>query len=85
MCISTWDIQLLVMCDKLSTGEYFGKSQQNDRKRGHMIMTVQSRHDERDGVSNHRRLSRLLSRLFRRRSKKNQSSVLLAFVRGTQQ
>ena len=33
-------------------------------------LSTQLRHDERDGVSNHRRLCRLLSRLFRRRSKK---------------
>ena len=31
---------------------------------------LQWRHDERDGVSNHRRLDYLLNRLFRRRSKK---------------
>ena len=33
-------------------------------------VTLQWRHDERDGISNHRRLHCLLSRLFRRRSKK---------------
>ena len=38
--------------------------------------------NERDGVSNHRRLDCLYSPLFRRRSKKNQSSASLAFVRG---
>ena len=32
--------------------------------------TLQSHHNKRDCVSNHRRLDRLLSRLFRRRSKK---------------
>ena len=31
--------------------------------------TLQWRHNERDGVSNHQRLDRLLKRLFRRRSK----------------
>ena len=35
-----------------------------------------------DGVSSHRRLICLLTRLFRRRSKKQQSSASLAFVRG---
>ena len=40
------------------------------------------RHDKRDGVSNHRRLDYLLNRLFRRRSRKRQSSVSLVFVRG---
>ena len=40
------------------------------------------RHNERHGISNHRRLSCVLNRLFRRESKKNQSSVSLAFVRG---
>ena len=39
-------------------------------------------HNERDGVSNHWRLYCLLNRLFRRRSKKYQSSASLAFVRG---
>ena len=43
---------------------------------------LQWRHNGRDGVSNHRRLDGLLSRLFRRRSKKHQSSASLAFVRG---
>ena len=35
-----------------------------------LLTTLQWRHDERDGVSNHRRLDGFLSRLFRRRSKK---------------
>ena len=43
--------------------------------------TLQWRHNDRDGVSNHRRLDYLLSRLFRRRSKKHQSSASLAFMR----
>ena len=42
-------------------------------------------HNERDGVSNHRRPDCLLNRLFRRRSKEHQSSALLAFVRGIRQ
>ena len=41
-----------------------------DIKQGHMIMTQQRRHNERDGVPNHLRLDCLLIRLFRRRSKK---------------
>ena len=43
--------------------------------------TLQWRHNERNGVSNHRRLGGLLKRLFRRISKKHQSSASLAFVR----
>ena len=42
-------------------------------------LTIKWRHNECDGVSNHRRL---LIRLYRRKSKKNQSSASLAFVRG---
>ena len=34
------------------------------------IVTLQWRHNERDGVENHRRLGCLLNRLFRRKSKK---------------
>ena len=45
-------------------------------------MALEWRHNESDGVSNHRCLDCLLSRLFKRRSKKKQSSALLAFVRG---
>ena len=44
--------------------------------------SLQWRHNGRDGVSNHQRLDCFLSRLFRRRSKKHQSSASLAFVRG---
>ena len=43
--------------------------------------SLQWRHNGRYGIPNHRRLDCLLS-LFRRRSKKYQSSVSLAFVRG---
>ena len=43
---------------------------------------LQWRHNEYDGVSNHQRIDCLLNRLFRRRSKKHQSSASLAFVRG---
>ena len=43
---------------------------------------LQWRHNGRDRVSNHQPHDCLLDRLFRRRSKKNQSSASLAFVRG---
>ena len=39
-----------------------------------ILSSLQWRHNEHDDVSNHRRLDGLLSRLFRRRPKKNQSS-----------
>ena len=42
----------------------------------------QWRHNKRDCVSNHRRVDCLLSSLFRRRSRKQQYSVSLAFIRG---
>ena len=44
--------------------------------------TLQWRHNERDGVWNHQPHDYLLNRLSRRRSKTNQSSASLAFVRG---
>ena len=44
-------------------------------------MSSQWRHDEHYGVLNHRRLDCLLNGLFRRRSKRHQSSASLAFVR----
>ena len=44
--------------------------------------TWQWRHNERDGVSNHQLHDCLLNRLFRRRSKKLQSSASMDFVRG---
>ena len=44
--------------------------------------TLQWRHNDCNGVSNHRHLDCLLRRLFKRRSKKISSSVSLAFVRG---
>ena len=45
-------------------------------------MTLQWHHNGRDGVSNHRCLDCLLSHLFRLRSKKHQSSALLALLWG---
>ena len=44
--------------------------------------TLERRHNERYGVFNNRCLDGLLNRLFRRISKKHQSSASLAFVRG---
>ena len=44
--------------------------------------SLQWRHNGHDSVSNHQPHDCLLNRLFRRRSKKNQSSASLAFVRG---
>ena len=44
--------------------------------------SLQLRHNELDSVSNHRRLVCLLNRLFRRWSKKRQSSASMAFVKG---
>ena len=45
-------------------------------------LTLQWRHNEPYSVSNHQPHDCLLNRLFRRRSKKHQSSASLAFVRG---
>ena len=45
-------------------------------------ISLQWRHNERDVVSNHKPHDCLLSRLFRRRSKKTSNSASLAFVRG---
>ena len=44
--------------------------------------TLRWRHNERGGVSNHRRLDCLITRLFRHRAKKSSISASLAFVRG---
>ena len=44
--------------------------------------TLQWRHYENDGVSNHQHHDCLVNRLFRRWSKKHESSASLAFVRG---
>ena len=45
---------------------------------------LQWRHYERNSVSNHRRLDCLLNRLFKRRSKKHQSSASLVFMMAIQ-
>ena len=51
------------------------------RKRAKLTSTtLQWHHNERHGVSNHQPHDCLLRRLFRRRSKKHQSSASLAFV-----
>ena len=52
------------------------------RKPWYLLITLQGRHNERDGLSNHRCLDCLLNRLFRRRLKKHQSSTSLAPLRG---
>ena len=44
--------------------------------------SLQWRHNERDGVSNHRRLDCLLNRLFRRRSKKTSELRVIGFYEG---
>ena len=46
------------------------------------LSALQWRHNERDGVSNHRRLDCLLKCLFRRRSKKTLEFRVTVFVRG---
>ena len=47
-----------------------------------VIIPLEWRHNECDGVSNHRHLDYLLNRLFRHTSKNHQRSVSLPFVRG---
>ena len=44
--------------------------------------SLQWRHNERDGASNHRRLDCLLNRLFRRRSKKTAKLCVIGFREG---
>ena len=46
------------------------------------LSSLQWRHNEREGISNHPCPDCLLIRLFRRRSRKHQRSASLAFVRG---
>ena len=48
------------------------------------FLKSQCRHNEHDGVSNHRRLDCLINRLFRHINEKRQSCASLAFVRGIQ-
>ena len=47
-----------------------------------IMASLQWRHNEREGISDHRRLDCLHNRLFRRRLKKHQSSTSVASVRG---
>ena len=49
---------------------------------GHTQKTFRWRHNDHDGGSNHQSHGCLLNRLFRRKSKKTQSSASLAFVWG---
>ena len=76
--------------DKQNEGKYFSESQLHQITHAMDVSvyvshsSLRRRHNENDGVSNHRWLDCLLSRLFRRNSKKNQSSEWLAFVRGIQ-
>ena len=48
------------------------------------VKKIQGRHNERDGVSNHRRLHCLLNRLFGEDQRKHQISASLAFFAGIQ-
>ena len=50
--------------------------------RGYLGLPLQWRHNENDGVSNHRRLDCLLSRLFRRRSKNTSKSRVTGLCEG---
>ena len=54
----------------------------DDKFSGQWI-SIQWRHNKRDGVSNHRRFDCLLNCLSRRRSKKHQNSAPVAFVRAS--
>ena len=48
----------------------------------HLYISLQWRHNESDGVSNHRRIDCLLQHLFRRRSKKTPKHRVTGFVTG---
>ena len=54
--------------------EYYGRTR--------LILSLHWRHNNHDGVLNHQPHGCLLNRVFRRRSKKHQSSASLAFVWG---
>ena len=76
------------------TGEIWSAFVSNTKKNGRDISrayctcitaveyTLRWRHNDHDSVSNHQPHGGSLNRLFRRRSKKNQSSASLAFVWG---
>ena len=65
----TWNHWKVNMSTQTSKGQ---------RNHGH---TLQWRHNECNGVSNHQRHDCLLGRFFRHRSRKHQSSASLTFVR----
>ena len=75
-------------CITFCTANYLSICYIRHSHRGNSTLTdgkyyaIQWRHNEHDGVSNHQPQDLFLNRLFRRRSKKHQSSALLAFVRG---
>ena len=48
----------------------------------HALLSLQRRHNEPDGVSDHQSHDCLLNRLLGRDQRKHQSSVSMAFVRG---
>ena len=52
---------------------------------GHYISALQWRHNEHDGISNHRCINCLLNRLSRRRSKKTSELRVTGLVRGIDQ
>ena len=68
-----------ITCDFVN-GIHFPLQSVRCRTRG--IESLRWRHNGHDCVSNHQPYDCLLNRLFRRRSKKHQSSASLAFVRG---
>ena len=72
----------LIWCIYLIVWVLFIKSSNYWHETKYPLGTLQWRHNGRHGASNHRRLDCVLNRLFRCRSKKYQSSALLAFVRG---
>ena len=82
-------IMILVMARFLASPRHhsalYWLGNTNGRKLLQWYYIIMMTYNERDGVSNHRRLDLLFNRLFRRESKKNLSSAPLAFVRGNHQ
>ena len=62
--------ETVICCDVLVSGRFYSSHSGLRCKYIIHVCTLQWRHNERDGVSNHMRLDCLLNRLFRRRSKK---------------
>ena len=60
----------------------YSETNQQRKFNNELLTSLQWHHNEHDGVSNHQSHDCLLNRLFRRRSKKHQSSASVAFVRG---